>query len=130
MKKLFLLFIFCGLFSCNDIIDPPKNLVEEDKMSEVIAELALSDQLSMVSNNFNSDSQTRFILKKLKVDSKNFTDSYKYYIAKKKMPKIYEKAQEIIKNKDPKSEIFIDKKLAEQDSIRKKEEERTKQTQN
>ena len=129
MKKLILLFIFCGLFSCNDIIEPPKNLVEEDKMSEVIAELALADQLSMVSNNYNADSQTRFIFKKLKVDSKNFTESYKYYIAKKIMPKIYDEAQKILKNKDPKSKVFIDKKLAEQDSIKKKEEERTKQTQ-
>ena len=115
MKKLILLFIFCRLFSCNDIIEPPKNLVEEDKMSEVIAELALADQLSMVSNNYNADSQTRFIFKKLKVDSKNFSESYKYYIAKKIMPKIYDEAQKILKNKDPKSKVFIDKKLAEQD---------------
>jgi len=130
MKKLIFFLISFILVSCTDIIDKPKNLLKEDQMAEIIAELATIDQLGMVTPNYNPDGQTRFLFKKAKVDPKSFTESYKYYIAKKKMPDIYDKAQEIIKEKDKKGKIYIEKKVAEQDSILKKEQEQIKKSQN
>lgn len=130
MKKLFSFFILFGMFSCGEIIDKPKNLIEENKMSEVIAELAVNDQLAMAAPSYNPNEQTRFIFKKMKTDPKNFTESYKYYIAKGKMQKIYENAQEILTKKDPKAKTYIDKKIKEREAEEKKALEKTPKVEN
>ena len=119
MKKFFLLTILLMIFSCGDIIEKPKNLIGQDKMAEVIAELATTDQLGMVTQNYNADSQTRFVFKKLNVNPKAFTDSYKFYIAKGKMEGIYSDAQDILKNKDEKGKALINKSIKEKDSASK-----------
>ena len=121
IKNGLLFFIFFVLFSCGEIIDKPKTLLEQNKMAEAVAELALNDQLNTISADYKPNEQTLFILKKLKTDAKTFSESYKYYIAKGKMPKIYENAQEILKTKDPKAEDFINKKIEEQNILNKKE---------
>jgi|GEM_PF-262780 len=113
LKSFLLLLFFFGIFSCGEIIDKPQNLIETNKMSEIIAELAINDQLAMVVPSYNPNEQTKFIFKNLKTDPKKFTESYKYYIAKGKMQKIFENAQKILKDKDPKAPDYINKKLME-----------------
>lgn len=127
MKKAAVLVLAFLAVSCTEIIDKPKHLISEEKMAALIAELAVSDQLSMVAPSYNPEAQTRFVLKKEKVDAQQFYDSYKYYTATKKIAQIYDEAQEKIKNRDPKARIFIEKKIKEQDSAKVAEETRLKQ---
>ena len=107
MKKLFFIFILMGLLSCNEYIDKPKDLIDQTKMSEIIADLAINDQVIYLYPGSNLESGTRFILKKHQVKNEDFIASYRYYIIKQKMKGIVEDAQKIIIEKDPKSEKKI-----------------------
>lgn len=119
MKKLLLLFIFAGvIISCGNVLERPKNLVSEDKMSEAVAELAISDQLGIVNPSYSVTDQTIYVFNQLKIKPADFADSYKYYIATGKMEKILDNAQKIILKKDPKAKEYINKKSADEPSFR------------
>lgn len=107
MKKLIFIFVLMCLFSCSEYIDKPKNLIDKDKMSEIIADLAINDQVIYLYPGTNLESGTRFILKNHQVKTEDFVASYRYYIVKQKMTGIVEDAQKIILEKDPKSEKTI-----------------------
>ncbi|MEG1591242.1 DUF4296 domain-containing protein [Chryseobacterium sp.] len=107
MKKLFFIFILTSLFSCNEYIDKPKNLIGKTEMAEIIADLAINDQVIFLYPKSNLESGTRFILKNHKVKNEDFIASYRYYIIKQKMKGIVDDAQKIIIEKDPKSEKKI-----------------------
>jgi len=107
MKKLIFIFVLMCLFSCSEYIDKPKNLIDKDKMSEIIADLAINDQVTYLYPGTNLESGTRFILKNHQVKTEDFVASYRYYIVKQKMTGIVEDAQKIILEKDPKSEKII-----------------------
>lgn len=107
MKKLIFIFVIMCLFSCSEYIDKPKNLIDKDKMSEIIADLAINDQVTYLYPGSNLESGTRFILKNHQVKTEDFVASYRYYIVKQKMTEIVEDAQKIILEKDPKSEKII-----------------------
>ncbi|REC44830.1 MULTISPECIES: DUF4296 domain-containing protein [unclassified Chryseobacterium] len=107
MKKLIFIFVLMCLFSCNEYIDKPKNLVDKDKMAEIVADLAINDQVIYLYPGTNLESGTRFILKNHQVKTEDFIASYRYYIVKQKMKGIVEDAQKIIIEKDPKSEKTI-----------------------
>lgn len=107
MKKLIFIFVLMCLFSCNEYIDKPKNLVDKDKMAEIVADLAINDQVVFLYPKTNLESGTRFILKNHQVKTEDFIASYRYYIVKQKMKGIVEDAQKIIIEKDPKSEKTI-----------------------
>ncbi|MGO4708217.1 DUF4296 domain-containing protein [Chryseobacterium sp. 2TAF14] len=107
MKKLFFIFVLMCLFSCNEYIDKPDNLVGKTKMAEIIADLAINDQVIFLYPGTNLESGTRFILKNHEVKTEDFVASYRYYIVKQKMKGIVEDAQKIIIEKDPKSEKKI-----------------------
>lgn len=126
MKNWLAAFLFFGLISCGDIIEKPVNVLDKQQMAEAIAELAINDQLSVVVSSYNPDVQTRYTFQHLKIDVKNFNESYKYYVAKNEIEKIYEEAQQIILNKDPKAKDFISRKIKEQEDIKKKQEQTLK----
>ena len=128
MRTFFFAILVLVLYSCGEVINEPKNLLEQSKMAEIIAELSINDQLASVTNNYNPDAQTRNTFKKLNTKPQDFVDSYKYYIAKNKMKNIYVDAQEIILNKDPKTQKQLDKKIKEQEDLAKKEQEKIKNT--
>lgn len=115
MRKLIvlLLFIIC---SCQDSepISRPKNLVPKEQMSALIADFAISDQLGILNSQGNMEINARYILNKYKVSAKDFSDSYQYYLSSPQVVKeILDDAQEIIKQKDPKAEKYIDEKVNE-----------------
>ncbi len=118
MKKILFLFWLTALVSCGDVINQPKNLLSQDQMAEVIAELAVNDQLSMLTPNFKMSEQTTYIFNKEKIKAKDFTESYKYYLAKGKMDKILDQAQKDIVKMDPKAKEYINKKREGQPSVR------------
>ena len=98
-------------------MDKPKDLLPQDKMAQVLAEMALNDQANYIDSNANLELGTRFILKKHNIKANQFSSSYRYYVVTKKILKIIEKAQAIIKEKNPEGEEFINKKLKENSSL-------------
>ena len=100
-------------FSCENYIDKPENLLSQDKMAEVMADMALNDYSPSVNPNSNLELGTRFILKKHNVKTDDFIKSYKYYVVKKEITDISLKSQNILKEKNPEAENYIDKKVKE-----------------
>lgn len=111
MKKAVFIFILMCLFSCQDYIDKPKNLIPKDQMAEIIADLSINDQATYMYPNTNLEAGTRYVLKSHNVKSEDFVESFKYYVVKQKMQGITEDAQEILLKKDPKADQYIKDKL-------------------
>lgn len=111
MKNLILVFVFLGLFSCSDYIDKPKNLIDQDVMAEIVADLVINDQVNFMYQNRNMEAGTRFILKSHNVKPDDFVDSFKYYVIKEEMADIATEAQQILLKKDPKAEKYVKDKL-------------------
>lgn len=120
MRLIIWLLLLSFTWACKDPapVNTPKDLLSEEKMAAIIADFALNDQMSYLNPQGNLEVQSRFILKDHKVGAKTFAESYKYYIASpRKLEAIMEKAQEIIKNKDPKAEKYINKKIEENGQV-------------
>lgn len=110
MKKIIFLFTLLFIFSCSEIVDKPKNLLSKDEMSEVIADFAIYDQAYTVNPTSNLEITSRYVLKKHKITAKDYRDSYKYYISRpNQLDKILKNAKEIILDKDPKLESYMEK---------------------
>lgn len=110
MRRLSALFIFLFLVSCSQYVDKPKNLLDKSTMSEIMADLAINDQVTNTFQGKNLESGTRYILKTHNVKADDFVESYKYYVATGKMNKIVDNAQVILLEKDPKAKGFVEKK--------------------
>ena len=117
MKKLWLLFFSFLMMSCSELIDPPKNLITKDEMSEIIAEFALNDQFNNFLPQSDLENATRLVLKRKKIKAQDFTESYKYYIATGNLEEILNDAQKIIVAKDPAAKDYIDKKIKENQNV-------------
>lgn len=123
VKKFLFFFAFLLICSCGQtIMDKPKNLLSEDKMAEVLADLALNDQSVINFPTANLQSGAMYVLQQQKVKQEDFTSSYNYYLVNKDLAKIIGNAQEIIKKKDPKGEKFINDKLKKEATPEKIEE--------
>lgn len=120
MKRLVSCCILFLFFSCSDssVIDRPKNLIPKDEMAEILAEMALNDHAFLTKQKSNVESGTRFILKKHSIKAQDFSESYKYYSITKKMSGILDESMQIIKDKDPAAEAYIEKKLAPNPNLR------------
>lgn len=111
MKKLIFLFLLMVVFSCKEYVDKPKNLVPKDKMSEVIADLAINDQATFMFPSTNLESGTRFVLKTHNVKPNDFVASFKYYVVEQKMSEIADEAQKILLKRDPKADQYVKDKI-------------------
>ena len=105
------------MFSCGDYIDKPKNLIEPEKMAEILADLAITDQAVIIYQNKNLEEGTRFVLKNHQVKSDDFVESFKYYVVKDKMKDIAEDAQKIVLKKDPKADKYIKDRLKNSENL-------------
>ena len=118
--RFFIAYLFLAIFtlSCTEAIEKPKDILSEEKMSEIIADFAINEQSYTIGGNINTENATRFILKKYNIKWQLFTDSYKYYMTDPDtMKEILDEAQKIIVSKDPNAEAFINKKLKENSGI-------------
>ncbi len=114
MKRGIIFFLILSIFSCSKFVEKPKVLVSEEKMAEILVELALNDQAPLTKAKMpNVEAGTRYILKKNNVSAKEFSDSYQYYAITKKLSKILENAQEILLERYPETEAYILKKNKE-----------------
>ncbi|MBS1548539.1 MAG: DUF4296 domain-containing protein [Bacteroidetes bacterium] len=111
MKKFILGFILIIAISCESLSDKPKNLISKKVMTEILVDLAMNNQASFINPSSNLEAGTRYILQQHKIKGKDFIDSYQYYIINNQINDIYDDAQEIILDKDPKSKQYILDKL-------------------
>lgn len=82
MKKILTFFgLLFLVISCKDaIISKPENLIDEDKMTNIIYDLALIEGVkSYNGSNFQNIKTKSFIYKKYKIDSLQFANSIQYY---------------------------------------------------
>ena len=118
--RFFIAYLFLAIFtlSCTEAIEKPKDILSQEKMSEIIADFAINEQSYTIGGNINTENATRFILKKYNIKGQLFTDSYKYYMTDPDtMKEILDEVQKIIVSKDPNAEAFINKKLKENSGI-------------
>lgn len=107
MKKIFPFIILLGLIACAEYIAPPKNQLSKEEMAAIIAELSLNEQTLFVQPKGSTEEGAYFIFKKYNISSQDFKDNYTYYLAKKEMPKILDKAQKKIIEMHPKAKEHI-----------------------
>ena len=117
MKKFGLIFFSFLMMSCSELINPPKNLIAKDEMSEIIAEFAINDQFNNSLPQSDLENATRYILNRKRIKAKDFTESYKYYTATGDLEAILNDAQQIILAKDPAAKDYIDKKIKENQNV-------------
>lgn len=120
MKKLLLGLLFT-LFSCTSPTARPENLIPKEKMAQLVVDFAVYEQSYNVTNTTDLESSTRFILKKHKITSKQFKESYQYYLTNADdLEGIYEEAEKLLMQKDPKLKDYIKKKEKENPSMTEK----------
>lgn len=82
MKKI---FFFCVVFlavSCNNsVIEKPSNLIEKDKMVDILYDISLLETVKSqgIKRGFAQSEINQYILKKYKIDSLQLISSNKYY---------------------------------------------------
>lgn len=120
MKKWFFLFVMAGVLGCtqSNTVEEPKDLIPPKKMAELIADFAINNQMGYLNPQGDMEAHTRSILDRHKVTATRFSESYNYYLS---MPNtlegILEDAQDLIKDRDPDAEAYIDKKSKENSSV-------------
>lgn len=107
MKKFSLLFLAIALsaVSCKDkVIEKPKNLIERDKMVDIIYDLSILEAAkSQTSGIYQYPKSTKFLKEKYKIDSLTFAQSTQYYATDmKEYKKIYDDVKERLKTQSTK----------------------------
>lgn len=118
MKNIIVLFTLLFIFSCSEIVEKPKNLLNKDEMADLIADFAIYDQSYTVNPETNMEQTSRFVLKKYNITAQDYRDSYKYYLSHPdQLDKILEKAKAKILEKDPKLKSYIEKKKKDNPNV-------------
>jgi len=101
MKKIIIvLFIAIAFFasSCKDeLIEKPKNLIDKNKMENIIYDLAILEaaKTQTMGTQINYPKPTAFIKTKYNVDSLTFAKNIQYYASDlKEYKKMYDKVKE------------------------------------
>lgn len=110
-KQLIFLFLILITTACTEYVDMPEKPLSKNQMAEIIAEMTLRQQELLAEPGNKMQKETQEILKKHKIKAEDFTESYKYYIMKKEMDEVLNKAQDIILKEHPDAKKFIEKKL-------------------
>lgn len=100
MKKLYSVLLIISLLSCNDnLLKKPDNLIPEDKMVEVLADLAIVNaaKSTNVAVLYDNDIEPMaYVFEKYAIDSLQFVESDRYYAS---LPIVYEKIYKKVESK-------------------------------
>jgi ribonuclease D len=103
--------VICLLFlivSCNHTIDKPKNLIEKDKMVNILYDLSLLEAIKAQHINGGLDNKTanKYIYEKYKIDSVQLAQSNKYYASDiEEYKKIFEQVKAKLEEESKKNGI-------------------------
>lgn len=93
LKYLILLLV---IYSCQDKQEPPQNLISEDKMVDIMYEIALIQAIKSYDYNLLNQQKivpTQYIFQKFGIDSLQFVESNKFYASQLER---YEKMHDIV----------------------------------
>lgn len=107
MRKKSYLIVVLTVMACSQYIAPPEKKLSRDEMASIIAALSLNEQTLLVQPKGSTEEGVHFIFKKYNISSQDFKDNYTYYLAKKEMPNILDKAQKKIIEMHPKAKEHI-----------------------
>ncbi len=110
-KTIALLCLLFSIYSCtNAIVEKPKNLIEKDKMIDILYDLSLLDAIKSQNINGGISSKTveNYIFKKYKIDSIQLAKSNTYYASDIDE---YKKMIEEVKTRLSNETLKIDKTL-------------------
>jgi hypothetical protein len=101
MKKLAFIFTIIVVISCRqgDVVEKPDNLLEEDKMVNILYDMSVLQAMRSQSNSTldsNGIDPKVYIFKKYNVDSTTFVQNHRYYASRLDQ---YEKIQNKVKEK-------------------------------
>lgn len=100
MRNVLIIFGFLILLACKEkLIEPPQNLISEQKMTEILYDLALIKGLKTTSartlDNYQIETMP-YIYEKYDIDSLQFVTSDQYYASE---PSIYQRMYQTITNR-------------------------------
>lgn len=103
-----MLVLFC-FFSCTSNVEKPKNLLDEEKMTEILADLFIHQQSSYLTEinsvQYNFSQIDAQILHDHQTNTEDFRESYKYYyLHPEKYTEILLDVREKLEEKLPKEE--------------------------
>jgi len=100
-KSITIACLLLSFISCNDGMEKPKNLIEKDKMVDILYDLTLLEAVKSqnVGGGINKKMANEYVFKKYKIDSIQLAESNKYYASdveeyKKMFEKIKQKLDE------------------------------------
>lgn len=98
MKKNIVFGLMVLLFGCNNhLVEKPKNLIDKDKMIDILYDISLLEAIKTQSINggITTKMGNDYIYKKYKIDSIQFVNSNKYYASDiEEYKKMFEKVKE------------------------------------
>jgi hypothetical protein len=105
MKKvLFICFLVIGFSCSNTGVSKPKNLIDKDKMIDILYDMSLLQAIKSQNLNggISNKESNQYLYKKYKIDSIQLSESNKYYASdiqeyKKMFEKVKEKLDEAAK---------------------------------
>jgi hypothetical protein len=115
MKNISLMFLIVLLaFGCDKhIVAKPENLIEEDKMIDILYDMAVIDAMKIQNINnlaIAGVNENDYILKKYKIDSLQFANSNKYYASDiDNYYKMYEKIELRLNEEKNKTDTLVKK---------------------
>ncbi len=100
MKKLYSIVLIIALLSCNDtLLEKPDSLIPEDKMVEILKDLAIvnaAKSTNVAVLHDNDIEPMAYIFEKHGIDSLQFVESDRYYAS---IPPQYEKIYKEVESK-------------------------------
>lgn len=97
MKKLLVLGLISLFFSCNNSVEKPKNLIDKDKMTDILYDISLLEAIKTqnINGGLTVKTANEYIYKKYNIDSIQFVKSNKYYASDlEEYKKMFEKIKE------------------------------------
>lgn len=95
-KSVALLCLILALISCADGVEKPDNLIEKDKMVDILYDLSLLESIKTqnIGGGISNQKANDYIYKKYSIDSVQLAQSNKYYASDvKQYKKIIEKVK-------------------------------------
>ena len=80
-NRFILIGLLLAFIGCNHTIDKPDNLIEKDKMIDILYDISLLEAIKSqnISGGISNKNANTYLYKKYKIDSIQFAQSNKYY---------------------------------------------------
>jgi len=82
-RSIVVVCLILSFVSCTDAVQKPKNLIEKDKMVNILYDLSLLEAIKSqhISGGMDNKTANEYIYKKYNIDSTQLAQSNKYYAA-------------------------------------------------